>query len=1163
MSGGGSCTARLGGYEKLVNVTGRRLFLSAAVCALLACSNSAAYAAPCADPVARAVSVQGTVEARPAGSESTAADAWSRVKMNDSFCPGDAVRTSPDSRADLLLGDQSVLRVAENTTVVVQGVTSQRSYIIDLLQGAGHFFSRTGETNLEVKTPYTVAGVRGTEFSVDVGSDAAVVRVFEGTVLASNDSGSAMLASGQSAVAERGKAPLVKIEARPRDAVRWALYYDPVLYQAPGEVRGSQPWQKALAQSQQAYRDGDTQRAFAALQSVPDEAVTDPRFFTYRASLRLAVGQVTAAEADVAHVLASEPTDPEAIALRTVIALANNENDAAMQAATTAVSANPDSATALIALSYAQQAAFNLEAARTSLQMAVRLQPDNALAWTRLAELQSAFGDTKASLESARRAERLEPNLSRTHTVLGFAHLTRVNTEEAKDAFTRAIDTDPADPLPRLGLGLAKIREGHLDEGSRDLEIAASLDPNNALVRSYLGKVYYEQKHTKLDEREYDTAKKLDPNDPTPWFYDAIAKQTTNRPVEALRNLDRSIELNDNRAVYRSRLLLDSDLAARSASLARIYGDLGFRELALVEGWKSVSYDPTNYSAHRLLADSYSVLPRHEIARVSELLQAQMLQPINITPLQPRAAESNLFLLSTQGPSTASMNEFQPLFNRNQVAVQGTALVGEDDTHAGDAIVSGIYDKASFSTGYSGYRTDGFRDNNDQNDDVANAFAQVEITPSTSLQGEYRYRDLQNGDLELRFLKDDFSRFLDETTQTNVGRVGLRHAFSPNSIFLASYIHQDMEVNFRDFVPDPIFGDFSIGLDVHNQGDSGEVQQLYRATELHAAHGWLQRFDLSLGSGYSVVNASEQSSAALDPFPPDVVTTHPDVRHGNVYAYSYWGLRGDVTLTLGGSGDFFREDQGVGERNHGNPKVGLLWNPAFLRGTTFRAAAFRTLTRTLTTSQTLEPTQVAGFNQFYDDPPGTESWIYGGAVDQKFTSSVFGGVEVSKRDLHVPQTIFGGTNFIVQDTNWDELVGRAYAFWTPHDWVAARIEYAYEDFKRDPKALFAFERVETHRVPLGLEFFHPSGVSASLGATYLSQDGRFLRNSDATFQSGDRNFWVLDTGIRYRLPKRYGFVSFGVNNFLDEKSTYQATDVRNPDIRPGRFIFGAVTLALP
>jgi len=73
-------------------------------------------------------------------------------------------------------------------------------------------------------------------------------------------------------------------------------------------------------------------------------------------------------------------------------------------------------------------------------------------------------------------------------------------------------------------------------------------------------------------------AKKLDPSDPTPYFYDAIEKQTTNRPVEALKDLQRAIELNDNRAVYRSRLLLDADQAARSASLARIYSDLGFQQ---------------------------------------------------------------------------------------------------------------------------------------------------------------------------------------------------------------------------------------------------------------------------------------------------------------------------------------------------------------------------------------------------------------------------------------------------------------------------------------------------------------------------------------------------------------------------------------------------------
>jgi hypothetical protein len=63
-------------------------------------------------------------------------------------------------------------------------------------------------------------------------------------------------------------------------------------------------------------------------------------------------------------------------------------------------------------------------------------------------------------------------------------------------------------------------------------------------------------------------------------------------------------------------------LAARSASLGQIYNDLGFQQLALVEGWKSINTDFVNFSAHRLLADSYAVLPRHEIAQVSELFQS-------------------------------------------------------------------------------------------------------------------------------------------------------------------------------------------------------------------------------------------------------------------------------------------------------------------------------------------------------------------------------------------------------------------------------------------------------------------------------------------------------------------------------------------------------------
>ena len=253
--------------------------------------------------------------------------------------------------------------------------------------------------------------------------------------------------------------------------------------------------------------------------------------------------------------------------------------------------------------------------------------------------------------------------------------------------------------LARLGLGLAKIRDGELREGRSEIEIAAALDPNNALIRSYLGKAYFEEKRDTLASEQLNLAKQLDPNDPTPYFYDAIRKQSINRPVEALQDLQRSIELNDNRAVYRSRLLLDEDLGARSARLGRIYRDLGFEQLALVEGWQSLARDPSNHSAHRLLADSYSVLPRHEIGRDSELLQSQLLQPININPVQARLADNGLAFLDDTGPSMVGFNEFTRLFSANQLRLLADGIGGTNSTFSNNLILSGIYRNLSYWCG--------------------------------------------------------------------------------------------------------------------------------------------------------------------------------------------------------------------------------------------------------------------------------------------------------------------------------------------------------------------------------------------------------------------------------------------------------------------------------
>ncbi len=1071
----------------------------------------------------------------------------------------DIVVTKQGRASVRFLSDGSVLRIGPDSRVQIDETAKQRDVTVFFGRVWAHVV-RFKERTTRFRSSSTIAAIRGTELSigVSVDGDDTQLSVLEGSVLAETDAGSLVLNGGQVAIGRTGTAPALNVPLRPQDAVRWALYYLPVLPSKPGEPGAS-----------------DLARALDSMDGVESKDTGDAGFFTRRAALLLATGSVEQAQKDVERALAIDAADSGALALQTIMAVAANQNDRALDSGRKAVAAAPKSATAQIALSYAQQASFDLNGAQASVEAAVALEPGAALAWARLAEIRSSLGHRGESLEAARKAVDLDPNLSRTQSVLGYAYLAEVKTREAREAFGKALAFDKSDPLPWLGLGLARIREGELREGLRDIEVAVSLDPGQALVRSYLGKAYFEAKEEALVEREYELAKSLDPKDPTPRLYDAIAKQTTNRPVEALADIQEAIELNDNRGVYRSRLLLDQDLAARSAGLGRIYSDLGFQNLALVEGWNSVEADPANHSAHRLLADAYAALPRHEIARVSELLQAQMLQPLNTTPIQPSLGESNLFLISSQGAGTLSFNEFGPLFSRDQVNVQGSFQVGQDDTLAGEGILSGVLDKFSFSAGYSGFATDGFRENNSQDDRIANVFAQAELSPSTSIQAELRHRKLESGDLGLRFYEDDFSPLEAQTIDGTNARVGLRHEFSPAVTVLASYLHSDKDIDFALPDPDPEFGvDFS--LTRKEKADSAEGQLLFRSP----------RFKVVAGAGLFDIDSLETSVLDASGLGfSDTTQSDINTRHSNLYLYSHVSLPGSLTASVGLSADLFDESGSatantvipdfpagdpipvdpvvLGNKDRVNPKLGITWRGA--SGTTLRAAWFQTLKRTLVTDQTLEPTQVAGFNQFFDDPSGTESEVYGAAIDQKFGRKVFAGAEYSTRKLGIPQFLFRGEDLSLElaERDGDERLARAYFFAAPHPWLTFGAELQYEDFDLDPELQFPFSMVKTRRVPLSARFFHPSGWGAFLGATHLDQEGDFRRPIDIEFLPDSRSFWVVDAALRYRLPRRYGFLVAGVNNLTDEQSTYQATDSKNLSIRPGRAIYARVVLAFP
>jgi outer membrane receptor protein involved in Fe transport len=328
---------------------------------------------------------------------------------------------------------------------------------------------------------------------------------------------------------------------------------------------------------------------------------------------------------------------------------------------------------------------------------------------------------------------------------------------------------------------------------------------------------------------------------------------------------------------------------------------------------------------------------------------------------------------------------------------------------------------------------------------------------------------------------------------------------------------------------------------------SAELQHLFRSRYVN----------VTTGVGYFDIHGRLDRGIGFN-FPPlfvveDVVEL--DLVHYNAYAYAQVTPVRSLTFTLGLSGDITEGDsQDVAGKEEINPKFGVTWNP--FPSTTVRAAAFKAMKRTLITDQTLEPTQVAGFNQFFDDFNGTEAWRYGGAIDQKLTRNVFGGVEFSIRELEVP---FIDPEVVVTE-DADEQLARAYLFWTPHPYLALRAEYVLDRFKSQARHSLP-QRVDTHRVPLGISFFHPSGVSVFLQATYFNQDVKLERLAGS--RSGRDDFVLVDPAISYRLPMRYGFITIGATNVFDQNFRFFDRDLKNPSIQPDRMFYGKITLALP
>lgn len=1090
---------------------------------------------------------------------------WSPAQINQVLQVGDRLRSGLRSRATLRWSDLSVVRVDALTSMELQPPEKSGDKAqAELKSGAAYFFSREKPSEIQFRTPVASGAIRGTEFNLAV--DAAgrtVLSLIDGEVSLSNAQGSETIRSGEQGIVEPGGAPKKTALIDAINIIQWALYYPAVVDAA--ELGLSDQEKESFKGSLEAYRDGDLLQALSGYPENRQPASNPERLL--QAALLLAVGRIDEAESNLRGV---PDAAPAARALRELIATVKHQPPGTL--------ANPGTSSEWMARSYYHQSLSHLPEALEAASAAAKASPNFGASWIRVAELEFGFGRTSEALTALNRGLALSPRNAEGLALKGFLLAAEGKSTEASDYFDRAIGVDGALANAWLGRGLVRIRTGHPREGRDDLQTAATLEPQRAVLRSYLGKTFSHLNDTKHADKELALAKKLDPNDPTGWLYSALLDQGENRINEAVYDLQRSKELNDNRSIFRSRLLLDQDQAVRGANLAAIYRDAGLLDASVQEASRAVNADYANYSAHLFLAESYDALRdpnninlRFETPALSELLVADLLAPPSASTLS----------------QNISQQEYSRMFDANHLGLFSSTEYLSRGAWTQNGSQYGLLGNFGYAVD-AFYRTDpGQRPNNNSEQlDLSFRFKE-QVTPQDGLFFQAEYVNLISGDLNQYYNQASASHTLRvrEYQEPNV-LLGYHREWGPGShtLFLASRFNDTLKLQDSSFKAlylqnevTPGFPPFFPGQTNASLGNPSDPTSLAYRSELVAYSAELQQIyqthSQTFVAGGRYQTASPETSSDLERqligggSQPIQQSFRARLERLSFYAYDQWQVLDPLRLTLGLSYDRLHYPRNIdtapitsseGTACQVSPKAGILWTP--VKDTYFRFAYTRSLGGVFfDQSVRLEPAQVGGFNQAFRSlapesvaglVPATHFETFGLGLDQIFKKTgTYLDVDAELLKSHGTKTIGLLTNSIPFPASADspssarqriefeekslivalnQLIGKEWSLGARYKLTHANLDKPFLDIPAGTSGVEQFDphvSALLHQVYLSANYYHPCGFLGQFNSVWSAQSN----HGYSTATPGD-DFWQVNVFLGYRFFQRRAEARLGLLN---------------------------------
>jgi len=1096
------------------------------------------------------LSISGSVDVAPAGTT-----AFAPGKPNQVLHLGDQVKSGKASRASLRLSDKSVVRLYELTTLEIKPpALANNNDVIDVKSGATYFFNRDKPQETQFQTPSASGAIRGTEFNLVVREDGQTeLTLLDGEVDVTNQQGTVQLQSGEQATVVPGQAPRKTAVINASAVIQWTLYYPAVLdvdeLNLPGDV------QNTLAASLTAYRSGDLLQALA--QYPADRvAAADPER-VYHAALLLAVGEVDQAKAQLSNAVTDARSAAIAAALQEMIATVNRTPF--LRTAPRTLS------TEWLAGTYAMQSRGDLSFALEMAQLAADKSTNFGFAYERLAELEFSFGHTLPALAALRRSLALSPRNAQALALQGFVLAAQNKIASARASFDQAVSVDGSLANGWLGRGLTKIRTGDVNSGREDLKTAVSLEPNRAFLRSYLGKAWSMDEpfqytwNYHLATNELSRSMALDPNDPTAWLYAALLDDQHDAINQAITDLEHSQDLNANRALFRSKFLLDQDEAVRSANLALIYEDADLTDVAVREGTRAVEDDYANYAAHLFLSDSYYTLLdprrsnlRYESAWENELLVADLLAPVGAGVLS----------------QTVSQQEYSKLFEADRLGVNSSTTYWSRGAWLENASQFGTIENVSYSLEDYQYSDPGFRPNNDINANDFTATIKAQITSQDTAFFQVERSDTYTGDVNQYYNQNsaDHNIRQQEIQEPNL-ILGYHRAWSPGNDTLFLYRNLNDTSSYTDpGFSVPWFYLNGAALAFHPSAllntsyqdeqhlNSMELQHIYQS-EVHR---------LIVGSRYQYEDHTTENNVNLPPpsFAPPLSTASLNTVFERFTAYAYYQIKPveSVRITVGGDYDKIRFPTGIvqapilpGEesRERFSPKAGVDITPT--DRTRFRVNYTRSVSGLFNdTTTSTEPSEVAGFNQTFRSltplaiVPGNVFETTAIGFDHEFSTRTYIAAEAGLRNSMANQNVGMVSGFLVPDTigadkqgidfkekylalNINQLVGHDFSFGSSYNLTAADIDYNNNILGQPPGTTGTEYKINNQSTLHELSFYGnlylPCGFFSRAEVNWYAQSNKgFVVN-----EPGDE-FYQVNLYAGYRFPKRHVEIQAGVLN---------------------------------